>query len=186
MIIGICGKSGSGKSTLSRKIMDSLDNDAVYLDIDEISHRVLKYDLVQKELISSFGETILDNNIVDRKKLSEIVFNSRSEMNKLSKITWKYMQIEINDFLKQNKDKTIILDWILLPITKYFNICNIKVFLDVPYELRKERAMERDNISEEAFALREKSSVNFNKNRFDYVISEVNEETIKGLVKKND
>ena len=39
-------------------------------------------------------------------------------MNKLTDITWKYMQIEIDNFLNINKDKIIIIDWLLLPNSK--------------------------------------------------------------------
>ena len=73
------------------------------------------------------------------------------------------MQIEIDNFLSENKDNIVILDWILLYISKYFNMCDIKILLDVPYEVRKQRAMKRDNISKEAFALREKASIEFDK-----------------------
>ena len=181
MIICICGKSGSGKSTLSNELK-KLDN-SVHLDIDKIGHKVLTYDEVKKELINTFGESIISDNNIDRKKLGEIVFNSRLEMNKLSDITWKYMKLDIDNFIYSNKDKIIILDWLLLPITKYFKISDIKILLDIPYEIRKERAMKRDNITQEEFDLREKSSINFNEKDFDYVLKENNKDDIKRLVK---
>ena len=99
MIIGICGKSGCGKSTLANQIIELTDNKAIHLDIDKVGHRVLLLPEVQEELVSSFGESVVRENSVDRKKLGEIVFDSRKEMNKLSDITWKYMQIEIDNFL---------------------------------------------------------------------------------------
>ena len=162
MIIGICGKSGSGKSTLARQIIKHNKN-AIHLDIDKIGHQVLLIDEVKNELEKSFGNSIIQGNNIDRKKLGEIVFASRKKMKKLSDITWKYMQIEIDNFLSENKDNIVILDWILLYISKYFNMCDIKILLDVPYEVRKQRAMKRDNISKEAFALREKASIEFDK-----------------------
>ena len=110
MIIGICGKSGCGKSTLANQIIELTNNKAIHLDIDKIGHRVLLLPEVQKELIRSFGESVVKENNVDRKKLGEIVFDSRNEMKKLSDITWKYMQIEIDNFLNLHKDKIIILD----------------------------------------------------------------------------
>ena len=182
MIIGICGKSGSGKSTLSNQIIASSNKPCIHLDIDKVGHQVLLIPEVKEELIKNFGEFIINENIVNRKKLGEIVFNSRIEMDKLSDITWKYMQIEIDKFINEHKDKNIILDWILLPITKYFEKCDIKILLDVPYEVRKERAIKRDNISNEAFDLRELSSIEFNKNEFDYIFNNT-EEDIKRLVK---
>ena len=183
MIIGICGKSGSGKSTLASQITKLTNNKGIHLDIDKIGHKVLLLPDVINELKNSFGENIIKDNNIDRKKLGEMVFNSRNEMNKLSNITWKYMQIEINNFLNSNKDKIIILDWILLPITKYFSMCDIKILLDVPYNIRKERAIKRDNITKESFDLREKASIDFNPNNFDYVLKENNIKTVKRLVK---
>ena len=183
MIIGICGKSGSGKSTLANQIVKLTNNKGIHLDIDKIGHKVLLLPDVINELTNSFGESIIKDNNIDRKKLGEMVFNSRNKMNKLSNITWKYMQIEIDNFLNSNKDKIIILDWILLPITKYFSMCDIKILLDVPYSIRKERAIKRDNITKESFDLREKASIDFNTNDFDYVLKENNIETVKRLVK---
>lgn len=182
MIIGICGKSGSGKSTLSNQIIQSTNKEAIHLDIDKIGHSVLLLPEVKVELINSFGESIIKDNIVDRKKLGEIVFNSRNKMNRLSNVVWKYMQIEIDDFLEFNKDKIVILDWLLLPISKYFDMCDIKILLDIPYDVRKYRAIKRDNISEEAFDLREKASINFNKSIFDYVLKTNDKEIVKRLV----
>lgn len=183
MIIGICGKSGCGKSTLANQIIELTDNKAIHLDIDKAGHRVLLLPEVQEELVSSFGESVVKENNVDRKKLGEIVFDSRNEMNKLSNITWKYMQIEIDNFLNLNKGKIIILDWLLLSISKYFDMCDIKIFLDIPYEIRKQRAMKRDNISEEVFDLREKASIEFDESAFDYVLKTYDKEIVKRLVK---
>ena len=180
MIIGICGKSGSGKSTLAKKIMEDKKN-VVYLEIDKVGHNALNNQKAVEEVIKVFGDDVVKENKVNRKKLGEIVFNNREEMDRLAEITWESMKVEINKFIKDNKDKTIILDWLLLSITHYFNMCDIKILLDIPYEIRKERAMKRDNITEEEFDLREKASIEFNKEDFDFVI-ETNED-IKRMVK---
>ena len=182
MIIGICGKSGSGKSTLAKALVLYNEN-AINIDIDEIGHDVLMKKEVKEELNNCFGDTIIIDNIVDRKRLGEIVFNSRNEMEKLSNVTWKYMEQEIDKLISENKDKIIILDWALLPLTKYFDICDIKILLDIPYETRKKRAMNRDIISSNSFDLREKNSIDFDTLKFDYVIKNNNKRTIKRLVK---
>lgn len=184
MIIGICGKSGSGKSTLARKIIEMYPN-SIHVEIDKVGHKALMDENVKKELVKSFGEKLLNDNVVDRKQLGDIVFNSRHEMNKLTDITWEYMQKEIDKIIDDNKNNIVILDWLLLPKTKYFDMCDYKVLLDVDYETRKQRCMLRDNISEDKFDLREKNSVDYY-NDFDYVIHDVDELDIEGMVLNND
>ena len=84
------------------------------------------------------------------------------------------MEKEIDKIITNNKDKTIILDYLLLPRTKYFNSSNLKILLDIPYEIRKERVMKRDNISKEAFDLRESASINYDEYEFDIIIKDEN------------
>ena len=184
IIIGICGNSGSGKSTLARIIKEKSKKEALHINIDEIGHYVLTIDEVKTELVSSFGTNILQNSNINRAILGDLVFNSRDKMQKLTDITWKYMQIEIDKIIQKNKGKIIILDWILLPKTEYFELCNTRILLDVPYDIRKSRAIKRDNISEEAFDLREQASIKYKKEDFNVVLKDYDEEIIRKLVNK--
>ena len=63
------------------------------------------------------------------------------------------------------------------------DMCDKKIFLNIPYEVRKERVIKRDNITKEKFDLREKASIDFDENVFDYVLKENDEKTVKRLVK---
>ena len=175
MIICLCGKSGSGKSTLSNNLKEIYKDKLVHVDIDKIAHDVLKDKVVQEELVSIFGNDILNNKDIDRKKLGFIVFNSKDKMNILSGITWKFMKLKIDEIINNNKDKIFVLDYILIYKTEYFNNSDIKILLDVPYEIRRDRCMLRDKITEEDFKLREKGSIEYNKNDFDYVLKSVKE-----------
>ena len=183
MIIGICGKSGCGKSTLSRMLLENYSN-AVHLEIDKVGHYVLTLPEVQEELVKAFGIGVLKSDLVDRKKLGNIVFDSREEMAKLTDITWKFMQIEIDKYLEEHKDNIVILDWLLLTNSKYFDLCDVKILLDIPYDVRKQRAMKRDNISGDAFDLREQASIEYDKEKFDYVIDDNKKIDIQRMVKK--
>ena len=183
MIIAICGKSGSGKSTIAKEIAEYNKN-SVYCDIDKIGHKALEDNFVKEKLSSYFGEIILTENKVDRKKLGKIVFSSEKEMEKLTNCTWEYMEQYLDNIINENPNKTIILDWQLLPKTKFFELSDIKILIECPYEVRKQRAIKRDNITEEAFDLREKASVNYDKDTFDYILTDENKEKIKKKVFK--
>lgn len=180
MIIGICGKSGSGKSTIAKQLANSNKN-IVHLDIDKIAHLSHKDKYVKEKIINTFTKSILTNNEIDRKKLSIIVFSSKEEIKKLEEITWNFMEKEIDKFIKENKDKIVILDYILLPLTKYFEQCDIKILIDIPYHIRKERVLNRDNISEESFDLRDSSSIEYNKNDFDIILTNEQEDILRRI-----
>lgn len=77
----------------------------------------------------------------------------------------------IDKLIKENENNLIILDWILLPQTKYFHMCDITILLDVSFEERLQRAMLRDKITAEEFVLRDNASITYNNESFDYVFS---------------
>lgn len=181
MIICICGKSGSGKSTISNYLVKEYN--AIHIDIDKIGHQCHNDEFVKQNLINTFGTQILTNSTIDRKKLREIVFRNELEMKKLENITWSYMEKEIDKIINNNINKLIILDWLLLPKTKYLKQSNLNILINTPYEVRKERILKRDNITEKDFDLREQASINYNETEFDYVFNTNDIENIRKLVK---
>ena len=184
MIISICGKSGSGKSTLAKRIIEERKN-VIHIDIDKIAHRVLTIPIVKQQLQEQFKDVLTDNE-VDRKKLGPIVFSSTKNMDILTQVTWPHMEQEIDRIISENKDKIIILDYLLLPKTKYFEQSDLKILLDIPKDIRKQRILKRDNITEDKFDLRDSSSIEYDKDEFDFIISSDNYDIkeVLGLNKK--
>lgn len=167
MIIGVCGKSSSGKSFLASKLCEKLEGYKV-VSGDAVGHDVIAIEEVKKELVNTFGDSVLKDGVIDRKVLGKIVFSSENEMNKLSDITWPYMsRIFENNVVEGNK----IIDWALLSKTEYFDKCDIKILVNIPYEVRLYRAIMRDGITKAKFDEREKASVNYNKDDFDIVVT---------------
>ena len=101
MIICLCGRSNSGKGTIA-KTFTYLDNNILHLDIDKVAHHVNDKEEVKEELVDTFGTTVITNGKVNRKKLGSIVFNDKDEMKKLEAITWKHMEKEIDNYIREN------------------------------------------------------------------------------------
>ncbi len=180
MIISICGKSGSGKSYLAKEIAKNIDG--IVIDIDKIGHQVLTFEEVKEQLVKSFGEDILISGNIDRKKLGKIVFSDSMQMQVLTDITWPCMNEIVDDIILKNSDKVIILDWQLLPKTKFFKLSDKKILLDIPFDIRKKRIEARDKIVEEKILEREKASYSYNKDDFDVIIDNILIDDVKGVI----
>ena len=176
MIICIVGKSGSGKSYIC-ELFKKMSSEFVHLDIDKVGHLILNDENVIKNLIEVFGTS-------DRKSIAKIVFDSEKEMDKLTDITWKSMEVYIDSFINNNKDKIILLDWQLLPKTKYFESSDLRIYIEAPLEIRMKKTVIRDNITKDDFLLREKASYNFDNLKFDYTIINDYSDKIKMLVRE--
>jgi len=170
MLISIVGKSGAGKSTIIKRLVE-INPQVQHLDIDKIGHYVNNIPIVKKALVENFGKEIIKNNKVNRKALAKIVFTSSKAMELLTAITWPHMENIIDSYLEENIDSIIILDWQLLPKTKYFKKSNLRILVTAPYEIREERIIKRDNITKEKFLERENASLEFNSDDFDEVIN---------------
>lgn len=166
-IIGITGKSGSGKTTLASLLSQKLK--CKYIDIDKIGHEALFQPEIFDSLCEKFGRGILDENgKIDRKKIGNIVFSQKQKMQELTDLTWNYMKRVLDDILAQS-DEIIILDWILLPDSKYWDKCDLRILVTSSDIKRKQKILERDNISEEYFDKRDSASIDYSTFKFDYI-----------------
>lgn len=172
MIISIVGLSGSGKSFIS-KTLQEYNSRIMHVDIDKIGHSSHHDPIVKQSLINYFGTQILTDGNIDRKKLGRIVFNSKEAMIKLEEITWSYMEYQIDKIINDNKDKIILLDWLLLPRTKFFLESDLRILVTAPQEVRMERTIKRDGITKEKFLERESSAPQIDENKFEYIINNI-------------
>lgn len=182
-IIGITGKSGSGKSTLTDLLSKEMQCNSV--NIDKIGHKATSNQEIAKRLCAIFGNHILgkDGNI-DRKKLGNIVFSSKEKMAILTDMTWDYMQVMMDDMLQKETGDVIILEWALLPISKYWQKCDVKILMQSDDTQRKNKVMERDHISEEYFLKREEGGIDYAPYDFDFIFE--NDYQLQTMEKKVD
>ena len=147
MIIGLTGGIASGKSTVSKYLAEK--GFKVY-DADKIAKNISEEKYVQEEIITTFGDKILDKNgNVDRKKLKEIVFENKDKLEKLNGI----IHPKVIDFYKKLKEKNtnevIIFDVPLLFESGLDKICDKILVVISDYEVQLDRIVERDKIDRE-------------------------------------
>ena len=187
MIISIVGKSGSGKTTIA-KTLESLDERIIHVDIDQISHQVLTFPEVQKSLQNTFGTDVVLDGEVQRKVLGKKVFTTPEQMQKLADITWHYMEEIIDSIIENNQGKIILLDYILLPKTKFFEQSDLKIWVDAPYETRVERVIKRAvqerEVTRDYFKKRDRAGIEYEEGKYDVVINNTNKEKTQEEVKK--
>lgn len=179
MIIGITGKSGTGKSYLSEIIAEKLD--MIHIDIDKISHEVLTFPETKEFLKAEFGESVFDDGIVNRKKIGAIVFNNKTKLNKLNDFCQKLIEKKLDEIIS-NSQKSIILDYALLPRLKQFNSCDLKILLHSDFETRFIRVAKRENITKDYFLSRDGSIEDFKNTSFDFVFENINDTEIARLI----
>ena len=179
MIIGITGRSGSGKSYLSEILAQELD--MIHVDIDKISHEVLSFPETKEFLIAEFGNSIFENNVLNRKTLGKLAFNNKEKMQTLNDFCQTQIEKRLDE-IKNSTKKTLIFDYALLWKLKQFDDCDIKIYLETDFETRYSRVSARENITKDYFIARENSLEEVKNLKFDYILKNATNEQIKNLV----
>ena len=183
-IIGITGNSGSGKSTISKLIRKNYE--AKIIDADKIAKEMTKNNGEYLQAIrQAFGNDVIKNNELDRKKLADIVFLNRTEKEKLDSLTFEYVVEKIKKELEANQNldyQYIILDVPLLFESKLDKLCDYTIGVIAPKTEKIKRICKRDKLSKEKALQRLNSQPNdefFTKNCNTVINNENKEETIK-------
>lgn len=144
-LIGITGGSGCGKSHLSGLLRA---RGIPVIDCDIVSREIMaKGTPCAKEVVNFFGEEILENGEINRRKLGRIVFSDKEKLKKLNEITHKYILSDIYSKMEKEASPVVCADGATL-IESGIQ-CSKIVGILADKEIRKKRIMERDGLSEE-------------------------------------
>ena len=144
MIIGITGGSGCGKTTLLNQIRD---RGGLVMDCDAIYHDLLKTDMAMLSAIEARFPGTVENGALNRKKLGGIVFSDEKALLSLNAITHSAVKKEVLRRLEQ-KPALAAIDAIGLFEGGLAELCDVTVAVTAPEEMRVQRLMKRDGISE--------------------------------------
>lgn len=145
MIIGITGGTGCGKTTLLDMIRQQ---GGTVLDCDAIYHELLKNDDALLKAVSDRFPGTVENGILQRKKLGNIVFADPEALEDLNRITHSAVKREVVRQLQKGADLAAV-DAIALFEGGLSQLCDVTVAVIAPQEDRIRRLMSRDGITRE-------------------------------------
>ena len=174
-IIGLTGGIGSGKSSvleIFKKIGISTYN------ADESAKELISSD---KKIIYSikqlFGEDIYNENELNSKLVSKIVFNDKEKLKSLNSIIHPAVALDFNKFcLKHRNESYIVKEAAIIFETKTENLFNKIIYVKTPEEIRIDRVMQRDNLSRDDVLNRIQNQINETSiiDKCDFVIDNIN------------
>ena len=147
MIVGITGGIGSGKSLVAKIICAS--DDTAYYHADKEAKLLMNTSPSLKEnIIAVFGEKSYQDNTLDRKYISSLVFKEPKLLKSLNSIVHPAVKEHFRNFIASRKENTLIIyENAILFETNGDLICNIIISVNAPEEIRVKRVMERDNVT---------------------------------------
>lgn len=170
MVIGITGNSGAGKTTAAEVLASIID--AKIIDADKIVRQEQKIGKkYYKKIIENFGEAILQNNKeIDRKKLANIIFESKQKMEQMNEITTACIVPIIIKKTKALNDVNVILDVPLLFESNLNEVCDITIGIIADEETKIKRLKKRDKGIDVSKRLKAQPESGFYIKKADYII----------------
>ncbi len=147
-IIGLTGGIGSGKSSIAKHI-ESLGI-PVYIADTEAKKILDTADVITK-VIALFGDDILQNGKIDRKKIAALVFQDPEKLKKYNAIIHPEVYLHFQNWVKQHNNYPLVVkEAAILFESGSYKDCDKIILVTAPKENRIQRVMKRDAVTREA------------------------------------
>lgn len=142
----ITGNIASGKSQVENFLI-SLGFSVI--DSDKINHNLIMYNSdVISELKNTFGDEIIENSVISKEKLAQIVFNIPQKKSQLEQILHYRIKKAIDTFFEQHKNENIVFASVpLLFEAEWEKNFDKIIFVSADENIRLKRLMNRNNYS---------------------------------------
>jgi dephospho-CoA kinase len=178
-VIGLTGGIGSGKTTVAN--LFSTFGIPVYIT-DLEAKRLMESDLILIQIKKLFGESVFENGVLSREKLSQIVFNNKEKLEQLNKIVHPAVKQHFKNWVLENqKALFVIYESAILFESGSYKECDYIINVVSPIEVRIQRVIKRDNTTREKVLERMKNQWNDEEksSKSDFVIENSSVERLK-------
>lgn len=158
VLVGITGGIGSGKSVVS-KILKIIGY-PVY-DSDTEARRLNEQDPdVKQQLMAAFGEDIYADGKLNKPKLASLIFQSDENRLLVNSIVHPAVKRDFLQWAERQQTDIVFLEAAILYESGFNEFMNKVVAVTAPEEVRVQRAMKRDNATEQQVVNRIHSQMN--------------------------
>lgn len=142
-IIGLTGGIGSGKTTVAKQF-EALGVPVYIADTE--ARKIMDLPETIQLVKEEFGNSIFDEEALNRKKLAEIVFENPEKLQKLNNIIHPLVNRHFREWVQKNEDSIFVIkETAILFESGSYTDCDKIITVVAPLELRISRVLERDD-----------------------------------------
>ncbi len=157
--VGITGGIGSGKTTVC-KVFELLEVPVYYAD-DRAKNLYHEDPQLKEALKTTFGNEIFDhNNMLNKAKLADLVFNNTSAMAQLNNLVHPAVRRDFTQWVQAQNAFYVIQEAALLVETGSYQNLDGLITVTTPLEIRTQRIVQRDQTTREKVLERMNNQLN--------------------------
>ena len=146
-IVGITGGIGSGKSTLIEYVKNL--GYSVYIADFEAKNLMNQKEIINKIQFLFDTSVLTKDKLLDRKKLSQLVFNNPENLAKLNGLIHPLVKQHFTDWVLNTNEKIVFKEAAILFESGSYKDCDYTILITAPQNIRVQRVMQRDGVSEQ-------------------------------------
>ena len=147
-IVGLTGGIGSGKTTIAKHIKSM--GIPVYI-ADDAAKKILLLPETLNTLKLVFGNVIFDDELLNKDKLSKIVFNNPEMLKQLNQIVHPAVKKDFDKWLLLHENQPLVVkEAAILFESGSYKDCDVIITIVAPVEERIQRVVERDHTISDA------------------------------------
>ena len=145
--IGLTGGIGVGKTFVS-KIFQKMGYSVFLADL-HAKKCIHESDDLKNEIKKKFGNEIYQKGVLQKDRLSNIVFNDTKKLQELNSLVHPFVQRRFEDWCKNQQSKFVIKEAAILFESEAYKGLDGVICVSAPFQKRIERVMKRDNCTKE-------------------------------------
>jgi len=183
-IIGLTGGIGSGKTTVA--MLFRALGVPVYIADDEAKKLMSTSKIIKRKLLKLLGEKAYENGLLNRKYVSDIIFEDPLILEKVNAIVHPKVAEHFKRWVKKQNFSYCIKEAAILFESGGYKDCDLIILVTAPKEERIKRVLKRDHVTKSDIELRMKHqwTDEAKEKLADIIIKNTSLEDTKSFVKK--